>query len=182
MCGAISKFPSARWVSAFALRRAPATRPPAGAPASKTPAAHPADHAGAACADAVAPRWREAVAKLKYLILDEIHALAPSKRGDLLALGLAQLAAIAPDALRFGLSATVKDTNALALWLASGGVVAPRIVRAENAPPPRFEILESASRTPWSGHRGAMPSPTFTRDCGARGSASSLSIRGCRPS
>jgi ATP-dependent Lhr-like helicase len=91
-------------------------------------------------------------AKLKYLILDEIHALAPSKRGDLLALGLAQLARIAPDALRFGLSATVKESDALARWLASGGVAAPRIVRAENAPPPRFEILESQTRTPWSGH------------------------------
>ena len=93
-------------------------------------------------------------ANLKYLILDEIHALAPSKRGDLLALGLAHLAKIAPDALRFGLSATVKDAGALARWLASGSVVAPRIVRAENAPPPRFEILESENRTPWSGHSG----------------------------
>ncbi|PPQ38263.1 ATP-dependent helicase Lhr and Lhr-like helicase [Rhodoblastus acidophilus] len=91
-------------------------------------------------------------AGLRYLILDEIHALAPSKRGDLLALGLAQLAKIAPAAQRFGLSATVREPAALARWLASGAARPPRIVRAEGAPPPRFEILESQSRTPWAGH------------------------------
>ena len=93
-------------------------------------------------------------ANLSYVILDEIHALAPSKRGDLLALNLAQLTKIAPNAQRFGLSATVKDPEALARWLASGGAPTPHIVRAEGAPPPRFEILESESRTPWSGHSG----------------------------
>jgi ATP-dependent Lhr-like helicase len=93
-------------------------------------------------------------ASLKYLILDEIHALAPSKRGDLLALGLAQLARLAPAAQRFGLSATVKDEPALALWLSSGAPMVPQIVKAAGAPPPHFEILDSEQRTPWSGHSG----------------------------
>ena len=35
---------------------------------------------------------------LKRIIIDEIHALAPQKRGDLLSLGLATLARWAPDA------------------------------------------------------------------------------------
>ncbi|WP_294540631.1 ligase-associated DNA damage response DEXH box helicase [uncultured Rhodoblastus sp.] len=93
-------------------------------------------------------------AGLKYLILDEIHALAPSKRGDLLALGLAQLATIAPAVQRFGLSATVRDEDALAQWLASGAKMTPEVVKAAGAPAPRFEILDSESRTPWSGHSG----------------------------
>ncbi|MCW2273147.1 ligase-associated DNA damage response DEXH box helicase [Rhodoblastus acidophilus] len=100
------------------------------------------------------PDSAKVFANLRYLVLDEVHALAPSKRGDLLALNLAQLARIAPDVQRFGLSATVKDPEALARWLASGGAPTPHIVKAEDAPPPRFEILESESRTPWSGHSG----------------------------
>ncbi|MCW2282383.1 ATP-dependent Lhr-like helicase [Rhodoblastus acidophilus] len=100
------------------------------------------------------PDGAKTFSNLKYLVLDEIHALAPSKRGDLLALNLAQLARIAPEAQRFGLSATVKDPEALALWLASGGAAAPALVRAAQAPPPRFEILESENRTPWAGHSG----------------------------
>ena len=93
-------------------------------------------------------------ASLKYLILDEIHALAPSKRGDLLALGLSQMANIAPAAQRFGLSATVSDEAALAHWLASGAEMTPDIVKAAGAPAPHFEILDSERRTPWSGHSG----------------------------
>ena len=46
-------------------------------------------------------------AGLDTIIIDELHALAPNKRGDLLALGLARLARLAPKAKRLGLSATV---------------------------------------------------------------------------
>ena len=44
---------------------------------------------------------------LDTIILDELHALAPSKRGDLLSLGLARLATLAPGLMTLGLSATV---------------------------------------------------------------------------
>ncbi|HET7156424.1 MAG TPA: DEAD/DEAH box helicase, partial [Hyphomicrobiaceae bacterium] len=44
---------------------------------------------------------------LDTIILDEVHALAPTKRGDLLALDLARLATLAPGQVRIGLSATV---------------------------------------------------------------------------
>ncbi|MFN4025479.1 MAG: DEAD/DEAH box helicase [Hyphomonas sp.] len=56
-------------------------------------------------------------ADLRCVIIDEIHALAPSKRGDLLALGLATLAEWAPDCRFVGLSATVREPAALARWL-----------------------------------------------------------------
>jgi ATP-dependent Lhr-like helicase len=54
---------------------------------------------------------------LEAVIVDEIHALAPTKRGDLLALALARLARWAPKHRRVGLSATVADVEGLARWL-----------------------------------------------------------------
>lgn len=56
-------------------------------------------------------------ADLKCVIIDEIHAIAPSKRGDLLALGLATLAEWSPACRFLGLSATVRDPEQLAGWL-----------------------------------------------------------------
>src|SRR3954465_13450067 len=52
-------------------------------------------------------------AGLKTVVLDELHALYNSKRGDLLALGLARLATLAPGYRRVGLSATVADPKPL---------------------------------------------------------------------
>ena len=60
--------------------------------------------------------WPEAddyFAALDYVIIDELHALAPNKRGDLLALGLARLPVWHRKAKRLGLSATIADKQAL---------------------------------------------------------------------
>ena len=46
---------------------------------------------------------------LQRVIVDEIHALAESKRGDQLMLALAELQNLCPDLRRVGLSATVED-------------------------------------------------------------------------
>lgn len=54
---------------------------------------------------------------LQAIIIDEIHALAPTKRGDLLALAMARLARWAPMHRRVGLSATVADEEGLVRWL-----------------------------------------------------------------
>lgn len=96
-------------------------------------------------------------ADLKRIIVDEIHALAPQKRGDLLSLGLATLAQWAPQARRAGLSATVADEGGLARWLApQTGPDArfARLVRGGPGPRPQVEILDSAERIPWAGHSG----------------------------
>jgi ATP-dependent helicase Lhr and Lhr-like helicase len=45
-------------------------------------------------------------ADLDTVILDELHALSPTKRGDLLALDIARLRTLAPGLLTFGLAAT----------------------------------------------------------------------------
>jgi ATP-dependent Lhr-like helicase len=54
---------------------------------------------------------------LKRIVLDELHALVTSKRGDLLALGLARLWKIAPQVRAIGLSATVAEPDSLARFL-----------------------------------------------------------------
>lgn len=95
---------------------------------------------------------------LKRIIIDEIHALAPQKRGDLLSLGLASLNQWAPQACRAGLSATVADEGGLARWLVpqTGKDKArfARIIHGRPGPRPEIEILDSAERIPWAGHSG----------------------------
>src|SRR6478672_10634088 len=54
---------------------------------------------------------------LKYVLLDELHALASSKRGDLLALDLARLRTHSPELTSIGLSATVARPFDLAAFL-----------------------------------------------------------------
>jgi len=94
---------------------------------------------------------------LRCVIVDELHALAGTKRGDLLALGLARLTALAPKARRVGLSATVAHPDALTAWLsatgrAEGGDV--RRVIGRSGARADVSILESEARLPWSGHMG----------------------------
>ena len=93
---------------------------------------------------------------LQRIIIDELHALAPSKRGDLLALALARLRRIAPGVTLIGLSATVREPVELARWLSPQTVAqAPaRLVIADRqeAAPPVLEILQSEALIPWAGH------------------------------
>ncbi|MDH3664021.1 MAG: DEAD/DEAH box helicase, partial [Alphaproteobacteria bacterium] len=51
------------------------------------------------------------------VIIDELHALAGAKRGQLLALGLARLSGLAPGTRYVGLSATVEDPDELLAFL-----------------------------------------------------------------
>jgi ATP-dependent Lhr-like helicase len=88
---------------------------------------------------------------LAAIIIDELHALAGSKRGDLLALGLARLRRLAPECRRVGLSATVAWPDDLAAWLGSGGAPVARIAAAAGAKP-EVAILATREHLPWSGH------------------------------
>tara|TARA_R110001606_G_scaffold277642_1_gene425715 strand:- start:2346 stop:4838 length:2493 start_codon:yes stop_codon:yes gene_type:complete len=94
-------------------------------------------------------------ADLKCVIVDEVHAMAASKRGDLLSLGLATLGNWAPACRFIGLSATVKEPEALARWLAPEA----RIIRAEGGVSAEVDILVSRERIPWSGHSGRFAVP-----------------------
>ncbi|MBP0112377.1 MULTISPECIES: ligase-associated DNA damage response DEXH box helicase [Bradyrhizobium] len=99
---------------------------------------------------------------LKRIVLDELHALVTSKRGDLLSLGLARLWRLAPQMRAIGLSATVAEPEQLARFLVpqpEGREVAADIVMAGGAAPPVVEMLDTRERLPWAGHsaRHALP-------------------------
>lgn len=96
---------------------------------------------------------------LQAVIIDEIHAVAPTKRGDLLALALARLRNWAPQHRRIGLSATIADEAALARWLTGSEVSHGLIVKAPHGASPVIDVLDSDARIPWAGHtaRHAMP-------------------------
>ncbi|MDE2602511.1 MAG: ligase-associated DNA damage response DEXH box helicase [Bradyrhizobium sp.] len=92
---------------------------------------------------------------LKRIVLDELHALVTSKRGDLLSLGLARLWKLAPRVRAIGLSATVAEPDSLARFLVpqrDGQTEAADIVVAGGAAPPVVEMLDSRERLPWAGH------------------------------
>src|SRR6185312_2580516 len=63
------------------------------------------------------PDAGEIFAGLGAVVVDELHALIGTKRGDLLALGLARLGRLAPTARRIGLSATASWPAALQAYL-----------------------------------------------------------------
>lgn len=105
---------------------------------------------------------------LSCVVLDELHALANSKRGDLLALGLARLAKLAPHLRRVGLSATVAEPDALRRYLMpqpEKGEALSDIIVAPPGETPQIDVLTPADegreevRIPWSGHsaRHALP-------------------------
>ncbi|MFX7747779.1 DEAD/DEAH box helicase, partial [Acinetobacter baumannii] len=58
------------------------------------------------------PESGELFAGLRRVVIDEVHAFATGKRGDLLALALGRLQAINPALQRAALSATVADPQA----------------------------------------------------------------------
>src|SRR3546814_7273392 len=53
---------------------------------------------------------------LSTVIIDEVHAFAPTKRGDLLNLALSRLERFRPGFRRVALSATVQDPAAYVHW------------------------------------------------------------------
>ncbi|MFC3096674.1 ligase-associated DNA damage response DEXH box helicase [Alteraurantiacibacter palmitatis] len=100
-------------------------------------------------------------AGLKRVVVDEIHAFATQKRGDLLALALARLQAIAPDVQRVGLSATLADPAGFCAWLAPFGEIdSVALVEGEPGAPAEVEIaLPEDARVPWGGHAGTWAIP-----------------------
>jgi ATP-dependent Lhr-like helicase len=92
---------------------------------------------------------------LRRIVLDELHALVTSKRGDLLSLGLARLWELAPHMRSIGLSATVAEPESLARFLVPqrrGDSEAADIVLAGGAAAPIVEMLDTRERLPWAGH------------------------------
>lgn len=65
----------------------------------------------------VAPKFREKLSHVKYVIIDEIHSLAENKRGVHLSLSLERLQHLIGQYTRIGLSATVSPLEEMAKFL-----------------------------------------------------------------
>jgi ATP-dependent helicase Lhr and Lhr-like helicase len=99
-------------------------------------------------------------AELKTVVIDEVHAFATGKRGDLLALALARLQRFAPDLRRVALSATVADPDGYRAWLAPhGDIDTVTLVQGEKGAEPNIAILLPEDRVPWAGHSGVYAIP-----------------------
>ncbi|MGH2711399.1 MAG: DEAD/DEAH box helicase, partial [Actinomycetota bacterium] len=82
-------------------------------------------------------RAAKTLASVEAVIVDEVHALAPNKRGTHLALSLERLAWLTGRPIqRIGLSATVKPAERVAAWLAG----------QEKGEPRPIQVLDSGGR------------------------------------
>ena len=97
---------------------------------------------------------------LQRVIVDEIHALAESKRGDQLTLQLARLQSLNPGLRRIGLSATVENPPALARFLSAETT----ILQADPGPDPDISMLETDAPPPWSGGGGRYAIPAILNE------------------
>jgi ATP-dependent Lhr-like helicase len=92
---------------------------------------------------------------LRRVILDELHSLVTSKRGDLLSLGLGRLFRLAPRLTAVGLSATVAEPADLCRFLVPqplSGEARADLVVAESGAQPRVAMLDTEEHLPWAGH------------------------------
>ncbi len=92
---------------------------------------------------------------LRRVVLDELHSLVTSKRGDLLALGMARLFQLAPAMTTVGLSATVAEPDELCSFLVPQplqGTAQADLVIAQAGAQPKVTMLDTSERLPWAGH------------------------------
>ncbi len=120
---------------------------------------------------------REALRSVDTVIVDEIHALVPTKRGAHLMLSIERLEALTGRPLqRIGLSATQRPLDEVARFL--GGAVAPAPTRASGPLPPLEEGALAASELSdeFAGQPAEVPGwrPVTILDAGTR---KALSLR-----
>src|SRR5262249_5527719 len=93
-------------------------------------------------------------AGLASVVIDEVHALAGTKRGDQLALCVSRLATLAPACRRVGLSATVAHPEAIRAY-----VGAARLIEEPDGTPPELAMMLPAGALSWAGHMGLEAAP-----------------------
>jgi len=109
--------------------------------------------------------WRERLAHLSAVIVDEWHELMSSKRGVQVELALARLRSIRPELRVWGLSATLANLDEALVCLtgvrAAGGLIVKgldaKTIEIATAHPPTIE------RFPWAGHIGLKLLPEVIR-------------------
>merc|ERR1711966_270234 len=93
---------------------------------------------------------RNIFSSLKYIIIDELHNLIHSKRGDLLNLNLARINSFCPNLIRVALSATLKDlNNSLLYFSAKKNAV---IIENKEKKAVHLSIIKAKKEIPWVGY------------------------------
>ena len=93
-----------------------------------------------------ARKSRAILGNVKTVIVDEIHAVAPNKRGTHLALSLERLTALCPKPpVRIGLSATQRPLELIADFLVGGGAVKNGVGHEVPTRPP-YQIVDVGQR------------------------------------
>ena len=100
---------------------------------------------------------------LQRVVIDEIHALSESKRGDQLMLALAAIQRIFPGLRRIGLSATVKDPSLAAKFLSYNSNHC-EIIKLDTVAPADVEMLQITETAPWMGSGGSYAIPAVLRE------------------
>ncbi len=104
---------------------------------------------------------------LKRIVLDELHALVTSKRGELLSLDIARIATLAPAVRITALSATVARPDLLRDWIAAPlPGVAAHLLQSAGGARPDLAIMVSDERVPWAGHSAAYAIPELYKVIG----------------
>jgi ATP-dependent Lhr-like helicase len=134
-----------------------------GAPAQPA-AEHPADHARIAEPAAVLSRQFHDVRRSQDPVIDEVHAFATGKRGDLLSAG----AGAAPaDRARAAPRRAVGDgrrCHAYRAWLAPAANRCGDVGQGEKGADPDIAILLPEGRVPWAGIRALCDASGDGRD------------------
>lgn len=86
---------------------------------------------------------------LACVVIDEVHALAGTKRGDQLSLCLSRIRTLS-GARVVGLSATVAHKSAILAFIGAGA----RLIEARDGAAPSVRLMLPPGRIPWSGHMG----------------------------
>lgn len=97
------------------------------------------------------PEAAQMFGSIEAVVIDEIHQVAASKRGDLITLALAQLEAYRPSFRRIGLSATVAEPDLFCLWLGKTGQPVDHFNSPSTGKPPQVSILNTKEPVPFTG-------------------------------
>ena len=106
----------------------------------------------------------EFFANLSCVIMDEVHALAGTKRGDQLALGVSRLRTLAPGLRTVGLSATVAHPAEIAAF-----VGATQTIAVADGRPPSIAMMLPEGELSWAGHMGLEAAPQIMARIAASG-------------